>query len=222
MEDTVLREEPRDADKSLSTVWFLIMSLTAFGCGSAAAGSVQGPVDSPAQGTPERSDAPRSSETSSKPVHAALSEKTSRAIVDSHNRFRRDHCAPPLTWSDALASSAQSWADTLKADGCALAHSTDNGYGENLFFGGPPGAFELLGAVDTWYSEVKHYDYGSPGFSMQTGHFTQVVWRGTKEVGCGAATCVGGDIVVCNYYPAGNVQNEFKTNVYETSRCGRN
>lgn len=44
---------------------------------------------------------------------------------------------------------------------------------------------------------------------MATGHFTQVVWKATKRLGCGQA----GKFVVCNYYPAGNVQGQFRDNV---------
>lgn len=48
------------------------------------------------------------------------------------------------------------------------------------------------------------------GFSEETGHFTQLVWRGTKSVGCGWTDCSGkngndGILLVCNYFPAGNI-----------------
>merc|ERR1712079_167404 len=43
------------------------------------------------------------------------------------------------------------------------------------------------GAVDMWYSEIKDYTFGtepSQGGPV-TGHFTQVVWKGSTEVGVG-------------------------------------
>ena len=143
----------------------------------------------------------------------AAGRDLSEVLVDAHNHYRADHGASPLTWSNTLASVAQSWADRLLADGCRLVHSDGDTYGENLFFGGPPGAFGPEKAVDTWYSEVKDYSFNDPGFSMKTGHFTQVVWRGTREVGCGASVCPSGDIVVCNYSPPGNVRGEYTENV---------
>jgi len=32
-----------------------------------------------------------------------------------------------------------------------------------------------------------------------------VVWRDTQEVGCAVATARGNDVLVCRYWPAGNV-----------------
>ena len=69
-------------------------------------------------------------------------------------------------------------------------------------------------AVSTWYREIKDYSYittkstnGNP-----IGHFTQVVWKASLKLGCGAAWKVvqenGSDCVeayvVCRYAPQGN------------------
>lgn len=51
-------------------------------------------------------------------------------------------------------------------------------------------------------------------FDLISGHFTQVVWKGTKEVGFGHAKSNSGSVfVVANYFPAGNMQGEFRRNV---------
>lgn len=40
--------------------------------------------------------------------------------------------------------------------------------------------------------EEKMYDYSKPtGFTHETGHFTQTVWKGTKQLGCAFARCDG-------------------------------
>jgi hypothetical protein len=40
----------------------------------------------------------------------------------------------------------------------------------------------------------------------QSGHFTQIVWKGSKEFGIGKAKAKDGKwIVVANYFPAGNL-----------------
>jgi hypothetical protein len=71
--------------------------------------------------------------------------------------------------------------------------------------------------VDTWYAEHERLDWSSLGFSMDTGHFTQLVWLETRELGCGMAQCNGGDLVVCNYAPPGNVLDTFRENVLPMS-----
>ena len=40
-------------------------------------------------------------------------------------------------------------------------------------------------ATNMWYDEIKDYKFEAGGFSMETGHFTQVVWNSTKKVGFG-------------------------------------
>ena len=76
-------------------------------------------------------------------------------------------------------------------------------------------------AVTSWYNEAGNYDYNDPGFSADTGHFTQVVWVSTTTLGGGYA--IGSAVIngvtynafysVCRYYPAGNVEGQFDDNV---------
>jgi uncharacterized protein YkwD len=134
-----------------------------------------------------------------------------RAFVEAHNRARAKHCAPPLGWSPKLAASAQRWANTLRARGCMLGHSSGE-YGENLA-AGTVGTMDAASVVDLWCEEAKHYSFRGGGFSTKTGHFTQVVWRGTKQVGCGRSRCGGIDIWVCEYDPPGNVEGRYRENV---------
>src|SRR5262245_13291718 len=111
------------------------------------------------------------------------------AMVAEHNRYRAQHCSPPLTWSATLAARAQRWADRLRDHGCALQHSQGE-YGENLA-AGTGGTLDPAAVVAMWYGEGSSYDFRHGKFSMQTGHFTQVVWAGTARLGCGVATCRG-------------------------------
>ena len=84
--------------------------------------------------------------------------------------------------------------------------------GQNLAF--MAGA-ELTGqgAVDMWYREIDDYNFEKPGFSGSTGHFTQVVWKGSTHIGIGRATKKGKTYVVANYIPPGNVEGQFEKNV---------
>lgn len=137
------------------------------------------------------------------------------AIVEAHDTRRAAHCAGPLAWSDELARHAQDWADHLASSGCRLEHSSD-GYGENLA-AGTAGTLSPEDVAEMWYREQARYDFGSGGFSMETGHFTQLVWVGTERIGCGVSQCNGLDVWVCNYDPPGNYEGEYASNVLPTS-----
>ncbi|OAQ68639.1 extracellular SCP domain-containing protein Pry1 [Pochonia chlamydosporia 170] len=130
-------------------------------------------------------------------------------MIEAHNFFRGQHSAQPLTWNENLANKAQSWANT-----CNWSHS---GSGENLASGT---GFTSWGAfVNLWGAERKQYNYAQPGFSSATGHFTQVVWKNSKTLGCGWKKCGGGQgkasgwYIVCHYSPAGNYLGQFPQNV---------
>ena len=78
--------------------------------------------------------------------------------------------------------------------------------GENL----AAGFVNVSASVEAWGLEREKYNFEEPGFSEETGHFTQLVWRGTTTVGCGRQNCNGEDgtpgwYVVCEYDPPGNV-----------------
>jgi uncharacterized protein YkwD len=146
------------------------------------------------------------------PARASAAPKgDAAAIVAAHNRVRAEHCAAPLAWSDELAAVAQKWANHLRDGGCLFEHSQTD-YGENLA-AGTDGALDADGVVAMWYGEIAKYDFRRGGFSMETGHFTQVVWRATTTIGCGTSRCNGMTIWVCNYDPAGNFEGAYRENV---------
>ena len=126
----------------------------------------------------------------------------SRDMLAAHNAVRARVGAPTLIWSDRLAAHSQNWADTLLARK-RLVHRSEPIYGENLF--------EMRGAsaspaqvVAAWASESRNYDYNSNRCRGVCGHYTQIVWRDTKEVGWGVARGGGREVWVCNYDPPGN------------------
>ena len=131
--------------------------------------------------------------------------------VDAHNRLRAKHCAAPLSWSAKLADVAQRWANALRDRGCMFGHSGGS-FGENLA-AGTIGTLDPAAVVQMWYDEISQYRFPDGGFSMKTGHFTQVVWRGSRRVGCGHSQCKGMDILVCEYDPAGNWEGQYRENV---------
>ncbi|XP_072570796.1 uncharacterized protein [Paramormyrops kingsleyae] len=139
-----------------------------------------------------------------------------REFLEAHNAYRQDHGAPPLTLSRELCVSAQSWADHLLAIRM-LKHSPQSDKGENIFSMQSSRPMKISGKqpVENWYNEIKDYNFSRPGFTPNTGHFTQVVWKDTKELGVGIATDGTTIFVVGQYVPPGNmnVQSYFERNV---------
>jgi len=118
----------------------------------------------------------------------------------------------PLRWSTSLAQTAQAWANQ-----CTWQHSGTPGLGENLYARAPWAASQTAAAT-SWAGEAPYYNYATnscaapPGQSC--GHYTQMVWRNTTQVGCASRDCSSGSpfgsqfpnwtFVVCNYSPPGN------------------
>ena len=75
------------------------------------------------------------------------------------------------------------------------------------------------------YKEVCKFNFNNPGWGRGTGHFTQVVWKKSVELGIGKAVLGRCTYVVGRYKPAGNVLNNFRKNVakgsFKTSYCRR-
>ncbi|PWY86917.1 PR-1-like protein [Aspergillus heteromorphus CBS 117.55] len=132
------------------------------------------------------------------------------AVLSVSNAYRKAHNATHLLWNETLTTYAQNW-----ADGCKWQHS-HGPYGENLAFGYP----NASAAVTAWGDEGLEYNFQEPtGFTEETGHFSQLVWRATTDVGCAAVNCgydetkngsgsyerPQGWYVVCEYAPPGNV-----------------
>jgi uncharacterized protein YkwD len=126
-----------------------------------------------------------------------------QALLDAHNKCRTKVKVPPLRWSNELANYAQDWANQLSKSNGFEHRPKPNQYGENMAGGNSP-----TEAVNMWCSEEKKYDStknACRGDSMSCYHYTQVVWRNTKELGCGIASSKDwGKVFVCNYNPPGN------------------
>ncbi|XP_049291543.1 uncharacterized protein LOC125768221 [Anopheles funestus] len=137
-----------------------------------------------------------------------------KEVLERHNQLRAKHSAPPLQLDAGLSEYAQQWADNLVSRN-ALEHRSDKKYGENLY--ACFGKCEVSGseAVDSWYNEIKSYTFGAPkpaNFS-QVGHFTQVVWKNSRNLGVGIAVQGTNVYVVCNYDPPGNYSGQYTANV---------
>lgn len=149
----------------------------------------------------------------------ALSHKARfSAVLSSHNRVRAKHRLPPLKWSDKLAKYSKQWANQMaKGKHCQMYHRSGSPpFGENLYRSTAiiwtDGRREISpvninNVVQVWANEERWYDYKrnrcQPG--QQCGHYTQIVWKDTKEVGCAMNVCADkSQTWVCSYNPPGN------------------
>lgn len=117
-----------------------------------------------------------------------------------------------MSWNLTLSTYAETYLDTQQ---CNFAHS-GGPYGENIAIGyATPRA-----AITAWYNEYVDYDYAAGEYSAATGHFTQVVWKASTQLGCALYPCSapwGGGFLVCEYYPRGNIIGYFIENVSPSS-----
>lgn len=123
-------------------------------------------------------------------------------MLAAHNQWRSRVGVPPLRWSPQLTSYAQEWANYLASTG-QFNHRPQRQYGENLFWGSGR-RWSPTEVVNNWGSEVRDYDYASNRCRNVCGHYTQVVWARTTEVGCAVGRSGNQEVWVCNYNPPGN------------------
>ncbi|MGF1460450.1 MAG: S-layer homology domain-containing protein [Leptolyngbyaceae cyanobacterium] len=207
-----------------------VMARTAY-CGEFAAGDL--PAGTSATRPPETPEEP-----STPTAQASLPEATSTlsqvevvALLEAHNRYRAEVGVAPLTWSTQLATSAQTWANGLVFEHSEAGATRLTNTGENLAVDiGDTSPLAVM--VDRWAREKNNnYIPGIPFAEARSqatgviGHYTQIVWRDTTEVGCGFATGTlrggngsllfpnfpesqSGRYLVCQYSPPGNFLNQ--------------
>lgn len=140
-----------------------------------------------------------------------------KRLVQFHNFFR-SKVKPPasnmlaMSWSAAAAVDAQRWADSCQL----LVHDNDTGRtvqefgtcGQNIFVA--THQVPWFFAVKTWWLEKDNFTYGgSKNDLFVVGHYTQMVWHASHQMGCGLAHCAHAKPkpfynYVCNYCPIGN------------------
>ncbi|XP_043860976.1 cysteine-rich secretory protein 3-like [Dromiciops gliroides] len=156
-------------------------------------------------------------------------EGIQREIVDKHNTLRAQVSPPAanmlkMEWSKEAQKTAEDWANK-----CTLKHSNPKlrtigtTCGENLFMSSAPLSWSK--AAQAWYDEYKHFKFGVGSTSGEAvGHYTQMVWYRSHQIGCAVARCPGAAFeyyYVCHYCPSGNVQPR-ENSPYEVGKpCGK-
>ncbi|XP_049822156.1 cysteine-rich secretory protein 2-like isoform X2 [Aethina tumida] len=117
-------------------------------------------------------------------------------------------------WHKGAARAAQRWSEECML----LTHDNTTGRfireygscGQNIFIASHK--VPWLFAIKTWWLEKDLFTFGKRNNLTLVGHYTQMVWAATHEVGCGISKCnrygnVTGAVYynyVCNYCPIGN------------------
>ena len=132
-------------------------------------------------------------------------------IVSAHNVERARHSLHGLRWNSELARDAHDWAQYLARH--QLLEHADRGHtrgaGENLWMG-TAGYYTIEDMIGGFIEEKRHFRPGRfpevsrTGNWADVGHYTQVIWPTTTEVGCAVARGRGQEVLVCRYWPAGN------------------
>jgi pathogenesis-related protein 1 len=135
-------------------------------------------------------------------VAVPLSTEATTWLSEHNSRRQRYHTMygssyVPLRWSASLAASATRYAEEMARTG-DWRHS-DSPYGENLAWNGGIQSRAISDILTRWV-ENEEASWG--------GHFTQVLWRGTRYVGCGRASSPQhGSFQACQYAAPGNCGN---------------
>ena len=169
-----------------------------------------------------------------------VSGANQQSVLNIHNRERAAVGVPAVVWSESLAADALGYLHTLVAQNQGLVFDPQpqiphdpakpSTQGENIAYVSraaspdPPKAPSLERLVGTWVAEKSNYHGGPltaadfrPPPAPQIGHYTQMVWKDTKQVGCAAAIVRGmtqdnlhsvGSYLVCRYSPLGNYLGE--------------
>ena len=136
-------------------------------------------------------------------------------LLGSHNVERRRAGVAALTWDPALAQGAQAYANEL-ASLNLLRHSPKagrRGIGENLWMG-TRDYFRPARMVGDWASERSMFRpatfpaVSTTGNWADVGHYTQIIWPSTQRVGCAIGKSARADVLVCRYWPSGNVDGQ--------------
>ena len=149
-------------------------------------------------------------------------DKDKLIALQVHNDARKEVGVAPLVWSEKLEQQALKYAKQIARTNNYKHSNTKDGENLAMFY-----EYEESNKVKTyiysdtplydasmaWYEEIKDYKYSKIKrfrIGPKIGHYTQMVWKDTKEVGIASAISKNGKVyVVARYYPVGNYLGEY-------------
>ena len=150
------------------------------------------------------------------------SKALNEILLKEHNKYRLLHNSRALLLENKIIKDATVYAESLVKNSefigsSGIYYKGDEKYGENIFQCNNKKCksqdFSL--AVTTWYSESSSYNFDSNIGIKGTYNFTQMIWKSTKKMGCGIGQRNDENyIIVCFYYPRGNIDEQYLNNVF--------
>jgi uncharacterized protein YkwD len=144
-------------------------------------------------------------------------------ILRVHNAARAEVNVAPLKWNCKLADFAQTWVnkDVWEHSSSEARQQiiVGNYTGENLAGAAPSNTNIATDGPKGWWEEKAFWNNnsGTCQANKVCGHYTQMVWSKTTEVGCGLnrkSSVMGDDwrqnsaYLSCVYNPGGNISNQ--------------
>ena len=136
-------------------------------------------------------------------------------VLSKHNELRKKHNSPELILNEKLNEMAQEYAKILLEK-----NNKQNNHinlynnkicGENIFLSIEKTPEDMF---NKWVKEADYFNFNLHQYQKDSGHFTQMIWKETKEVGFGFEFTEDKKFCgVALYFPCGNVLGEFKNNI---------
>ncbi|KAF0714717.1 hypothetical protein As57867_003722, partial [Aphanomyces stellatus] len=173
--------------------------------------STSSPYPSTSQGPSPKPSTSSPNPTNSPPSGTGMKDQ----LMFQTNKIRAAHQVPPVTWDDALAAKVQAYASTCPG----FNHGGPSGP-QNLASNDPCGeagqqsCLKYAGGAWLWYViEEKDWNYDTHkcnGDWLQCGHFSNLMNKNHKAMGCGWSNCgKGNNYVWCNYVADGKEDTVF-------------
>ena len=137
-------------------------------------------------------------------------------VLKQHNKIREKYKREQLKLNNDLTTLAQKYADNfdlLEESNFNFENDKNQYIGINykLFDGD---ISEINKICKEWIDEGKGCEENNViKYSSKTKHFTQIIWKNTKNIGLGYSELNNNKkIFIAFYYPVGNILNEFERN----------
>ena len=136
-------------------------------------------------------------------------------ILEKINNYRKRHNVKPLIINNEINIIAQKYSDKIARENfIELSNNKYKGIelGEIIFTFNEKHSPDKI--IISFYEEESHkYNYKNK--KPKPTNFTQIIWKNTKYIGIGCTKTKSGIIyTVINFFPPGNITNEFLLNIF--------